>query len=108
MLIIATTVPNERENMATVIRRYKKPIRSLRKDRERSGGSVAGELVDVGLSYGPYAELRGVVCRNEEGKLVLRGVVRSYFLKQLAQEFCRVLAGNRLILNLIEVTQPGG
>ncbi len=48
-------------------------------------------------------ELRRVQCDVEHGSLIIYGRVSSYYLKQLAQEFLRSLAGEYRIVNHLEV-----
>ena len=55
------------------------------------------------LQASPYAALRSIGCEFHEGVLVLRGRVRTYFLKQMAQETVRTLDGVGLIVNVVEV-----
>jgi DNA-binding response OmpR family regulator len=50
----------------------------------------------------PYTALRHVSCEATDGKVILRGNVRSYFLKQLAQESVGRFDG-ALIDNQIQV-----
>ncbi len=58
------------------------------------------------LAQSPYRELRRVSCEHHRGKLVLRGTVRCYYQKQLAQEALANLAGLADIINDIEVVNP--
>ena len=55
------------------------------------------------LDGSPHRELRAVRCDVAGGALLLRGRVRSYYMKQLAQESIRHLAGMHRIINQIEV-----
>jgi osmotically-inducible protein OsmY len=48
-------------------------------------------------------EIRRVNCEVRQGVLVIRGQVSSYYLKQLAQESVRSLAGLSRIVNRLEV-----
>ncbi len=50
-----------------------------------------------------YRAMQGVSCQCVDGVLILRGLVTSYFLKQIAQEAVARLAGVRLVENQIEV-----
>lgn len=49
------------------------------------------ERARAALLNSPHLPLRRLQPRAERGKLVLRGVVRSYFHKQMAQETLRHL-----------------
>ena len=55
------------------------------------------------LAQSPYRELRRVSCEHNRGRLILRGTVRCYYQKQLAQEALANLAGLADIINQIEV-----
>jgi osmotically-inducible protein OsmY len=55
------------------------------------------------LSQSPYRELKNVSCGTNEGVLVLRGKVSSFYLKQLAQELVRRTDGVGAIVNQLEV-----
>jgi osmotically-inducible protein OsmY len=48
--------------------------------------------------------LASVSCLSVEGKVVLSGRVRSFYLKQLAQEILRKVDGIEAIDNRLEVT----
>lgn len=51
----------------------------------------------------PYRHLHRMACQLEDGELVLRGIVSTYYLKQLAQEVARKVAGGWPLRNDIEV-----
>jgi osmotically-inducible protein OsmY len=55
------------------------------------------------LGRHPYPPIRGILCRVEGGVLFLRGRVSSFFLKQLAQEAVRGIAGVAEVVNDVEV-----
>lgn len=48
-------------------------------------------------------ELRRLLCEMRDRTLIIRGQVSSYYLKQLAQETVRSLAGESKIVNRLEV-----
>ena len=48
-------------------------------------------------------ELKRLLCEVENGAIILRGQVSSYYLKQLAQEAVRSLAGVHRVANRLEV-----
>ncbi len=56
------------------------------------------------LAQANYLELRKVTCEFCGGMLTLRGTVGSYYMKQMAQESLRGLAGVRYIANAIRVS----
>ncbi len=53
-----------------------------------------------------YPQLRRIVCEFHEGVLTLRGVVNSYFLKQMAHHTIRDLIGVEVVANRLEVRYP--
>jgi len=55
------------------------------------------------LMRSPYRHLHRLACDLEDGELVLRGIVCSYYLKQLAQEVALKVAGCRPLRNDVEV-----
>ncbi len=60
---------------------------------------AAGEC----LRNSPYRALRGVRCECDEGVLLLRGRLPSFYHKQLAQEAVARLPGVSQVINEIEV-----
>lgn len=56
------------------------------------------------LETAGYPELRSVKCHVGEEVVVLRGVLPSYHLKQVAQHAILVLDDQRIVKNLIEVS----
>jgi hypothetical protein len=55
------------------------------------------------LRTAPYSALQNLSCRYQDGTLVLRGQLASYYLKQLAQAIVAQVAGIERIENHIEV-----
>jgi osmotically-inducible protein OsmY len=55
------------------------------------------------ISSNPYLAGRHVRFEAEEGRVVLRGVVNTYFQKQMAQESLRRVEGVREIENELTV-----
>ena len=55
------------------------------------------------LGNSPYMAIRSVSCDFDEGVLLLRGRLRSFHHKQVAQETLQRLPGVRQIVNEIEV-----
>jgi len=55
-----------------------------------------------------YVGLRTLTCEYHEGMLILRGVVSSYFLKQLAREAVHKIEKVNMIVDAVEVvaSQP--
>jgi osmotically-inducible protein OsmY len=56
------------------------------------------------LEQNPYLLGRRLRFEMHEGRVTLRGVVRSYFQKQMAQEALRRVDGVQEIFNELEVT----
>ena len=59
--------------------------------------------VTQALEQNPFIRGRRLRFEASEGKIVLRGVVASYFQKQMAQESLRGVEGIRHIENQLEV-----
>ena len=60
-------------------------------------------LVDAALRRSPYFAHRAVRFETEQGRVVLRGTVTSYYHKQMAQEILRRVDGVDRIENHLEV-----
>jgi len=58
------------------------------------------------LERNPYLARRCLRFETLEGRVTLRGVVRSYFQKQMAQEALRHVDGVEEIANELEVATP--
>lgn len=65
--------------------------------------SAVAETARRRLRQNGYLTLCEIDCRYHEGIVFLRGRVSSYYLKQVAQETIRCLAGVEQIINDIEV-----
>jgi osmotically-inducible protein OsmY len=61
--------------------------------------------VGTALKENPYLLGRTLRCETHQGQVKLRGVVRTYFQKQMAQESIRRIDGVKEILNELEVTR---
>jgi hypothetical protein len=61
------------------------------------------EAVRIRLANTPFPVLREVLCEYDRGVLILRGSLPSFYLKSVAQEAVRNLAGVRQVVNRIEV-----
>ena len=62
------------------------------------------DRVDFAISNSPYLTGRKLRFETEQGRIVLRGVVNSFFQKQMAQEALRRVEGIAEIENELEVT----
>ena len=61
--------------------------------------------IETRLGCSAYRELRLVRCEFHEGVVTLRGVLASYYLKQMAQTVAREAAANCIVVNRIEVAE---
>lgn len=61
------------------------------------------ERIHDALSTNPYLPGRQVEVEANEGRVVLKGSVKSFFQKQMAQEAIRRIDGVETIDNLLEV-----
>jgi hypothetical protein len=55
------------------------------------------------LTASPLPQLRRLVVTATDDEIVITGRVSSYYMKQLAQEALRAAAGDRRLLNQVEV-----
>jgi osmotically-inducible protein OsmY len=62
------------------------------------------DRIHSALSTNPHVPSRQVRIEANEGRVVLKGSVSSFFQKQMAQEAIRRIDGVQLIDNLLEVT----
>jgi osmotically-inducible protein OsmY len=63
------------------------------------------DQVGTALRKNPYLLGRALHCETHRGRVRLRGEVRTYFQKQMAQESIRRIDGVEEILNELEVTR---
>ena len=71
-----------------------------------STATLAAPLFDRihdALSISPYVPQQQVRVETADGRVVLKGNVRSFFQKQMAQEAIRRVDGVEMIDNLLEV-----
>ena len=61
------------------------------------------DLVRTTLASNPYLSGRDLVIECEQGNVVIRGAVRSWYHKQVAQESVRRIRGISGIRNELEV-----
>ncbi len=61
------------------------------------------DRVSVALERNPYVSRRNLRFEARDGRVVIKGVVNSYFQKQMAQEALRKVEGVREIANELEV-----
>lgn len=60
-------------------------------------------LISAAIAVHPHLKRRNLRFETQQGHVVLRGIVNSYYQKQLAQETVRRLAGVDSIENHLEV-----
>jgi osmotically-inducible protein OsmY len=60
--------------------------------------------VSTALERNPYLSRRNLRFENNQGRVILRGVVDSYYQKQMAQEALRHVEGVHEISNQLEVS----
>lgn len=65
--------------------------------------STLNSLISSAIERHPYLRRRQLRFETQEGRVVLRGVVKSYYHKQMAQEALRRLDGVNAIENNLEV-----
>lgn len=58
------------------------------------------------LKQSSYPQLRRIACEFHEGVLILRGIVGSYFIKQLAHVLVADCVGVEEVSNRLEVRYP--
>jgi osmotically-inducible protein OsmY len=63
-----------------------------------------GELAESRLRGNSYLALKNISCQYQDGDLVLRGRVPSYYLKQIALAAVANLPGVRRVVNQIDVS----
>lgn len=62
------------------------------------------DLVHTALQRSPYLATRNLRFEADQGQVTLRGVVKTYYQKQIAQEILRRVDGVQEIDNQLEVT----
>lgn len=73
-------------------------------DRDATNTDLPRELTSALVRTG-YLNGRNLRFEVREEAVVMHGVVRSYFQKQMAQEVLRPLIGSRRLANLLEVSR---
>ena len=83
-----------------------RPAPQVSPDLHAEVQSDVAVLATQHLHAGPYPVLRNVYCEMEDGRLVLKGRVGSFYLKQVAQAKAAQVAGHITVENQIEVAIP--
>ncbi len=65
------------------------------------------DQVERALRNSPYLALRNVACERRDDVLILRGLLPTYYLKQVAQSVAVQVDGVRQVVNEIEVACAG-
>jgi hypothetical protein len=97
----------ERVRKVKLVRRLEAPRRRERPMAKHPDDTIAIAALQR-LHSSHNMELKRVQCELRTGTLNIRGQVSSYYLKQLAQELVRSIAGverivNHLIVNHLEI-----
>jgi osmotically-inducible protein OsmY len=79
-------------------------LASSAQDAELVSDEPVSSRVERALQMSGYADLRGLRCDSEDGVITLRGRVRSFFLKQMAQTVVARVEGVTGINNSLQVT----
>ena len=61
------------------------------------------KIVQSAINDSPYLAKRNLCCETHDGRVVLRGQVKTFFQKQMAQEAVRNIDGIKSIVNCLEV-----
>jgi hypothetical protein len=81
----------------------KSPLTSSVVRANMTGNGSLAAAAQERLRASTYRGVRTVLCECHDDVLVLRGHVSSFYLKQLAQETVKHLAGIRSLFNCVEV-----
>ncbi len=73
------------------------------KEQKAGERSDLVERIEKALSRNPYVPKRRLRIETHAGRVVVRGVVQSYFQKQMVQETLRKVEGIEEICNELEV-----
>jgi osmotically-inducible protein OsmY len=74
----------------------------IKKDSPVADSQLMNRVVSL-LGQNPHLSTRTLRCEAAEGHVVLRGTVRSYYQKQMAQEMLKTVDGVDTIENQLEV-----
>jgi osmotically-inducible protein OsmY len=71
--------------------------------RSAAAGTECARLLEQALRRAPHVPVHSIVWEIEDATIVLRGRVRSFYLKQLAQSVVLGVPGIARVINEIEV-----
>lgn len=74
-------------------------------DSGSANGLAIAEAAQRRLQRSPYASIKNVLCRCDEGTLLLYGTLPTYYHKQVAQESVAKLDGVVQVVNNIVVAE---
>jgi len=66
-------------------------------------GAMSATALQQQLQSSPYWSVRQLICYVDQGRIVLRGTVPSYYLKQIAQSLAVKAVGAERMDSNIEV-----
>ena len=69
----------------------------------KTGTICLEDQVHNAIERSPYLSRRDLLCETDQGRVILRGRVQSFFEKQMAQETVRQVEGIVSIENCLEV-----
>jgi osmotically-inducible protein OsmY len=61
------------------------------------------DRISDALTLSPHVPSQKVLVEAAEGRVILKGIVSTFFQKQMAQEVCRRIDGVEQIENLLQV-----
>lgn len=108
MAIFLPPSPHRVEKLVLLFRdpAYYPPTFFVREHEAMNAATVSlplSEKIHDALCSNPHVPSRAVRIEAEDGRVVLKGRVRSFFQKQMAQEAIRRVDGVQSIDNLLEV-----
>jgi osmotically-inducible protein OsmY len=80
------------------------PFSNLDIKKMLEADTLFAEQIGAAIDSNPYLTGRRVRVETEDGRVVLSGIVGSYYQKQMAQEVLRKIRGVRQIDNRLTVT----
>ena len=75
----------------------------IKKSAQCESHEALADRVHAAIQASPFVSRRGLRFETHRGRVTLRGEVRSFFQKQMAQEAVRGLQGVEAIENELEV-----
>ena len=69
----------------------------------RPDSSDIAKKIEMTFDRMGYRSLRDVYCESDSGRITLRGITPTFYLKQVAQVIAAKVAGVGMVINQIEV-----